>query len=150
MEEKRKKLLFVFVFSTYLPMILLKFWSRELIGCGIWFFMQRVPTVHTFDRSLYPEKNKYLKKHDDDVIIMFFRYFSKVNSVSTRWMQNLILHPMSSPDQNLSKNMWRYVKNTNKKVVFFISSSKINKYYFISLLIFLGSLFWVEISSNVW
>ena len=92
----------------------------------------------------------------------FFRYFlflglrgpSKVCRVGTRWMQNLIPHPMSSPDRNLSKNTGRYVKNTNKKVVFFFSSSKINKYYFnflnIILLIFLGGPFWVEISSNAW
>ena len=30
-----KKLLFLFVFSTYLPVFLLKFRSRELVGCGI-------------------------------------------------------------------------------------------------------------------
>ena len=34
-------------------------------------------------------------------------------------MNNLILYQMSSPDQNQSKNMGRYVKNTNKKVVFY-------------------------------
>ena len=44
--------------------------------------------------------------------------------------------------------MGRYVENTNKKVVFFFSSSKINKYDFIILLFFLGGPFWVEISSN--
>ena len=56
----------------------------------------------------------------------FFRYFlffgwggaSKVCRVGTRWMQNLILHPMSSLDRNLSKNTERYVENRNKKVVF--------------------------------
>ena len=89
----------------------------------------------------------------------FFRYFlflgyrgpSKVCSVGTRWMRNRILHPTSSPNQNLSKNTGRYVENTNKKVVFFFSSFKINKYYFIILtvilLIFLGGPFWVEIFS---
>ena len=35
------------------------------------------------------------------------------------WMWNQIPHPTSSPDRNLSKNTGRYVKNTNKKVVFF-------------------------------
>ena len=29
-------------------------------------------------------------------------------------MQNLILHPGSFPDQNLSKNIGRYVENTKK------------------------------------
>ena len=33
-------------------------------------------------------------------------------------MQNLILHPTSSFDQNLSKNTRRYVENTNKKSSF--------------------------------
>ena len=30
-------------------------------------------------------------------------------------MRNLIPHPTISPDQNLSKNMGRYVENTNKQ-----------------------------------
>ena len=36
-----KKLLFLFVFLTYLPMFLLKFQSGELVGCGIKFRIQR-------------------------------------------------------------------------------------------------------------
>ena len=70
-----KKTIFLFVFSTYLPVFLLKFWSRELVGCGIKLHIQQVPTRHTFDGSRYPKKKKYLKKHDDDVIIMFFLVF---------------------------------------------------------------------------
>ena len=58
--------------------------------------------------------------------ITFFMYFlflglrglSKVCRVGTRWMRNLIPQPTSSPDQNLSKNMGRYVKNTDKKYFF--------------------------------
>ena len=57
-----KKTFFLFEFSTYLPVFLLKFLSRELIGCGIKFFIQRVPTRHTFDRPCYPKYKKYLKK----------------------------------------------------------------------------------------
>ena len=91
MEEERKKLLFVFVFSTYIPMFLLKFWLRELVGCAILFYIQRVPTLHTFDGPRYPKNNIYLKKCDDD---------------------------MSSPNRNLSKNTGRYVKNMNKKSSF--------------------------------
>ena len=72
MEEERKQLLFVFVFSTYLHVFLLKFWLGELVGCEIWFCIQRVPTLHTFDRPRYPKNKKYLKKCDDDVIIMVF------------------------------------------------------------------------------
>jgi len=58
----------------------------------------------------------------------FFKYFlflglqvpSKVCRVSTRWMQNLISHPTSSRDRNLSKNTGRYVENTNKNNSFFM------------------------------
>ena len=39
--------------------------------------------------------------------------------MGTRWMRNLIPHPTSSPDRNLSKNTGRYVANTNKKSSFF-------------------------------
>ena len=144
MEEEKKKLFCLFVFSTYLPVFLLKFWLGELVGCGI-FRIQRVPTRHNFDRPYYPKSKKYLKKCDDDIIITFFRYFlflqyrgpPKVCWVGTRWMPNLISHPTSSPDRNLSKNTGRYVENTNTKSSFFLSSSKINQYYFIILTIIL-------------
>ena len=66
-----KKTTFLFVFSTYLPVFLLKFRLGELIGCGIKFRIQRVPTRHTFDLPHYPKNKKYLKKRDDDVIITF-------------------------------------------------------------------------------
>ena len=100
-----KKLLFLFLFSTYLPVFLLKFWAREILGCRIKFHIQLVPTSDTFNGPRYPKNKKYLKKCDDDV------------------------HPTSSPDRNLSKNTGRYVENTNKKVVFFFFPSKINKYF---------------------
>ena len=102
-------------------MFLLKFRSGEIVGCGI-----RVPTLHTFDGHRYPQKKKYLKQRDDDIIITFFQVFlvfgvaglSKVCRVGTRWMRNLIPHPTSSSNRNLSKNTGRYVENTDKKVVF--------------------------------
>ena len=56
-----KKLLFLFVFSTYLLVFLLKFQSGELTGCEIKFRIQRVPTRHTFDGPRYPKNKKYLK-----------------------------------------------------------------------------------------
>ena len=87
----KKKLHFLFVFSTYLPVFLLKFRSEELVGCGIKFRIQRVPTRHTFDGPLYSKNKKYLKKCDDDIIIMFFQVFiifSKVCSVGTFWIHN--------------------------------------------------------------
>ena len=145
MEEEIKKLLFVFVFSTYFPVFLLKFRSRELVGCGIKFCIKRVPTWHTFDGPHYPKNKKYLKNVMMTSSSHFFRYFffwgerglSKVFQVGTRWMQNLVPHPTSSPNQNLSKSTGIYVENTNKKISFFFSSSKINKYYFIILTIIL-------------
>ena len=59
-----KKLLFLFVFSTYLLVFLLKFRLGEIFGCGIKFCVQQVPTLHTFDGPRYPKNKKYLKKCD--------------------------------------------------------------------------------------
>ena len=81
-----------------------------------------------FNRDLYPKNKKYLKKRDDDIIITFFQVFlsfgvaTPVKSMQSgyAWMKNLIPHPTSSLDRNLSKNTRRYVKNTNKKLVLFI------------------------------
>ena len=70
-----KKLLFLFVFSTYISMCLLKFQSRELVGCGIKFHIQRVPTQHTFEGPCYPKNNKYLKK----VLMMSSARFSGIS-----------------------------------------------------------------------
>ena len=67
MEEEKKKTTFLFVFLTYLPVFLLKFQSGELVGCGIKFPIQRVPTRHTFDGPRYPKNKKYLKKQNDDI-----------------------------------------------------------------------------------
>ena len=74
----------------------------------------------------------------------FFKYLlflgqrgpSKLCLVGTHWMWNLIPHPTSSPDRNLSKNMGR-CKKYKQKSSFFFSSFKINKYYFIILTIIL-------------
>ena len=33
--------------------------------------IQRVPTLHTFDEPTYPKKKKYLKKHDEQVFLVF-------------------------------------------------------------------------------
>ena len=91
-----KKTTFLFVFSTYLLMFLLKFRLRKLVRCRIKFHVQRVPTRNTFDRCHYPKNKKYLK----NVMMMssscFFKYFlflgyrgpSKVCRVGTHWMRN--------------------------------------------------------------
>ena len=135
----------MFVFSTYLPVFLLKFRSGELVGCGIKFHIQRVPTRHTFDRPHYPQNKKYLKKQNDDIIISFFQVFlvfgvaGSFKSMPYGYSLDAEFNSTSNElfRSNLSKKTWRYVKNTNKKVVFFFSSSKINKYYFIILTIIL-------------
>ena len=63
--------------------------------------------------------------------------FTQILIERAHWMRNQIPHPTSSPDRNLSKNTMRYVENTNTKSSFFLSSSKINQYYFIILTIIL-------------
>ena len=45
---RKKKLPFMFVFSTYIPMFLLKFREGGLVGCIIKFCIQRVPTRNIF------------------------------------------------------------------------------------------------------
>ena len=67
------------------------------------------------------------------IIITFFQVFrvsgqrgpSKVCSVGTRWMRNLIPHTTSHPAQNLTKNIGIYVENTNKKIVIFFLTPKL-------------------------
>ena len=50
----KKTIFFVCIFE-YLFVFLLKFRSKELIGCGIKFHIQQVPTQHTFDGPRYPK-----------------------------------------------------------------------------------------------
>ena len=57
-----KKTNFMFVFSTYFPIFLDKFRFEELVGWGIKFHIEWVPTRHTFDEPHYPKNKKYLKK----------------------------------------------------------------------------------------
>ena len=123
----------MFVFSTYLPVFLLKFWVVELIGCEIWFQIQRLPTLHTFDKPRYPKNKKSWKNVMMTSSSHFFQVFlifgvaGSVKSMLSGYSldSNLIMHPRSSSDQNLSKNTGRYVENTSKIVVFLFSSSKL-------------------------
>ena len=59
---RKEKGTFLFVFLAYLLVFLLKFRSGELVGCGIKFCIQRVPTWHTFDGPLYPKKKEIPEK----------------------------------------------------------------------------------------
>ena len=143
MEEEKKKTTFLFVFSTYLPMFLLKFWSRELVRFKIKFHIQRVPTRHTFDGPRFPKNKKYLKKHDDDdVIITFFQVFlvfwvaEPIKSMPNGYSLDLEFN-YASNELSRSKFELKYREICRKyehKSSFFLFSSKINKYYFIILL----------------
>ena len=155
MEEEWKKLLFVFIFSTYLPVFFLKFERESSLDAEFNSTSNEYPHYILLTNPATLKTRNAWKNVMMTTSSCFFRYFlflglrgpSKVCSVDTRWMWNLIPHPMSSPDQNLSKNTRRYVENTNKKVVFFFSSSKINKYYFIILTIILWIFLWRPILS---
>ena len=116
----------MFIFLTYLPMVLLKFWPGEIVGCGIKFQIQRVPTQHTFDGPCYPKNKKYLKNVMMTSSSHFFQVFLvfwvavPIKSMPSGYSLDAKFNSASnnSPNQNLSKKTGRYVKNTNKKVVF--------------------------------
>ena len=55
-------------------------------------------------------------------------------------MQNLNPHPMSGPTQNLSKNTWRYVENTNKENDFSFLLQNLKIFFIILTIILLFSL----------
>ena len=67
----KKKPTFLFVFSTYLPVFLLKFRSGELVGC--------VHPMSTHSAYFWwtplPQKQKIPEKWNDDAIIPFFQVF---------------------------------------------------------------------------
>ena len=81
-----KKLIFLFVFSTYLSVFLLKFRSKELVGCGIKFHIQQVPTWHTFNGPRYPKNKKYLKNvmmTSSSHLLRVFLVFGVVGSIKS-------------------------------------------------------------------
>ena len=135
MEEERKKLLFVFVFSTYLPVFLLKFRSGELIGCVIWFRIQRVPTLHTFDGPRSPKNKKYMK----NVMMMSSSHFSAISYFWGSWVyQKCVVWVLvgwgikfhiqqALPIEIWVKTQWDMSKiRTQKVVVFFLPPKLIN------------------------
>ena len=135
MEEEKKKIFFLFVFSTYLPVFILKFQLGELVGCGIKLFIQRVPTWHTFDGPFYPKNKKYLRnmKMMSSSHFLGIRVFGVDGSIKIMqcgYSLDVELNSTSNEFSHMSKIR-------TKKVVFFFSSSKINKYYFIILTIIL-------------
>ena len=86
-------------------MVRQKYAVRVLVGCRIKFYIQRVPTQHTFDGPRYPKNKKYLKKCDDDVIITFFQVFlvfgvaGSIKSMLSEYSLDVEFNPMSSPDR---------------------------------------------------
>ena len=69
-----QKLLFLFVLSTYLPVFLLKFRSRELVGCGIKFRIQLLLT------DLAPQKQEIPGKRDDVCILLMDPATAKIRN----------------------------------------------------------------------
>ena len=82
--------------------------------------------IFFMDPSILKTRNtwKMLWWHHHHIFHVFlvFGVEGSVKSVQcgTHWMQNHILHPLSSPDWNLSKNTRRYIKNTDRKSRFFL------------------------------
>ena len=118
----------MFIFSTYLIVFLLKFRSGELIGCGIWFRMQRVPTFHTFDGPCYPKNKKYLKK------MWWWHHHHVFSGISCFWGSGVHQkYPVwvlvgcgiefriqrALPIEIWIKTQWDMLKIRTKKVVFF-------------------------------
>ena len=148
MEEEKKKAIF-FVFLTYLPTFLLKFWSRELIGCITEFFIQRVPTRHNFDGTLYPKNKKYLKKmwwwHHHHIFSGFF-YFRgrKFHQNYALWV--LVGFRIKFRIQRALlieiwvKTQWDMSKIRTKKVVFFNDK-------YVNSTIMVESFYWNSIGS---
>ena len=123
----------------YLPVFLLKFQLGELVGCGIKFRIQRVPTQHTFDKPRYPKN----KNHHVFQIFLVFGVAGSIKSMPSGYSWDAEFNSASNELFRL-KFLVKTRGDLSKietKVVFFFSSSKINKYYFIILLIFLGGPF---------
>ena len=133
MDEEKKKILF----SLYFRHISLCFYSNfdqeSLLDAELNFASNEYPLDILLKDPPTPKTRNTWKNVMMTSSSHFFRYYlflgyqgsSKLFHVDTRWMWNLIPHPMSSPNQNLSKNTRRYVENMNKKSSFFILPPKL-------------------------
>ena len=65
-------MLFQLVFSTYLPIGLLKFRAQTFLGCIIRFIIQGVAMLHAFNGPCYTKNEKYVKIV---IAITFFHVF---------------------------------------------------------------------------
>ena len=69
-QMEKKKLLFVIVFFAYLLMGSPKFIVLGLVGCGIKFRIQSIPTLHTSEVPTTPKNENFNKKS-----ILILKYF---------------------------------------------------------------------------
>ena len=121
-----KKLFFLFIFLTYLLVFYSNFKGKSSLDVELNSASNEYPHCILLTDPANPKIKKILEKCDDNVIIMFFQVFlifgvaRSVKSMVRGYSLDAELNstPMSSPTQNLSKTTGRYVKNTNKKIVF--------------------------------
>ena len=71
-----KKLPFQLVFSTYIHVVLLKFRLGALVGWGIQFRIQQVPTWNTFGGPCSTKNKKWMKKRDANIEKVVYLFFS--------------------------------------------------------------------------
>ena len=75
----KRKLLFLFVFSTYLHVFLLKFQAGELVGCGIKFCIQRALPL-----EIWVKKQTYMSKIRAKKVVLFYdKYVSSTIMVDS-------------------------------------------------------------------
>ena len=135
-----KKNYFFVRISTYLPVFLLKFWARGLVGCRIQFHIQWVPTLHIFYRRRYPKNKKCLKNvvMTSSSCFLGISFFGgiEVHQKYVVWARigcRIKFHIQWALPLRIWVKTQGDMSKIQTKSSFFHSSSKINKYYFISL-----------------
>ena len=85
--KKKKIVFFLIVFLTYLFIGSPKFQVWKLVGSGIQFCIQPIPTLHTSKLPTTPKNENFNKKK---VSFLGIVATSEVCSVGMGWMQNSI------------------------------------------------------------
>ena len=128
MEEEKKKLFF----CSYFRHISLFFYSNFDRESYLDAELNFASNEHPLDILLMGPATRKTRNtwktwwwHHHHIFFQVFLIFWVAGSVKsipsgTSCTRNLILHPTSSPDRILSKNIERYAENTNKKVNFFL------------------------------
>ena len=141
----KRKLLFLFIFSTYLIVFLLKFRSRELVGCGIKFYIQRVPLkILLMDPTTPKTRNtwKNVMMTSSSRFFQVFLIFGVAGSIKSMLSGYSLDAEFNSTSNEISRLKFEekygeICRKYRQKNSFYFSSSKINKYYFIILTIIL-------------